>query len=198
RRHGRARDARPAARRERHFRRPLRRADGSRLRMARTLIVLPDDTVKPVLAAIDGARRSLRVKMFVFSDPTLLRAVIGAKRRGVEARVLLNPHRRNGEHENAAARRALERAGVPVKDANPAFDVTHGKSMVVDDGTAFVKSFNWTAKDLTETRDYAVMTTHEHDVAEIGACFDADWGRRTFTPTEGSHLLWSPNDGRER
>ena len=43
--------------------------------MARSLIVLPDDSAKPILAAIEGAARTLRVKMFVFSDPALLKAV---------------------------------------------------------------------------------------------------------------------------
>jgi len=166
--------------------------------MARTLIVLPDDTAKPVVDAIDAARRSIRIKMFVFSEPTLLRAVIEAKRRGVNTRVLLNAHRRNGLDENRASRRALERAGVAVRDANPAFDVTHEKSMVVDDATAFVSSFNWTERDVTETRDYGVITTHDHDVAEIGACFDADWRRRAFAPRAESHLVWSPDHGRER
>jgi phosphatidylserine/phosphatidylglycerophosphate/cardiolipin synthase-like enzyme len=166
--------------------------------MARSLIVLPDDSAKPILDAVDGASRSLRVKMFVFSDPALLRAVIAAKRRGVNTRVLLNPYRRSGQHENTASRRALERAGVPVKDANPAFDVTHEKSMVIDDSAAFVNSFNWTPKDLSETRDYGVITTHDHDVSEISACFDADWRRHPFTPRADGHLLWSPNGGRDR
>ena len=38
--------------------------------MTRSLIVLPDDSAEPILAAIEGAVQiSLRVKMFVFSDP---------------------------------------------------------------------------------------------------------------------------------
>ena len=40
-------------------------------------------------------------------------------------------------------------------DSNPAFDLTHEKSMVIDDTTAFVQSLNWETKNLTETRDYA-------------------------------------------
>ena len=54
--------------------------------MTRSLIVLPDDSAQPILAAIEGASRTLRVKMFVFSDPELLKAVIAAKRRGVGRR----------------------------------------------------------------------------------------------------------------
>src|SRR5215475_3583701 len=126
--------------------------------MSRSLIVMPDDSGKPILDAINGAKKSLRIKMFLFSDPALLAAVIAAHRRGVKVRVMLNPARRGGEPENEATRKKLEKAGITVIDSNPAFVVTHEKSMVVDDETAFVKSLNWETKNLTETRDYAVVT----------------------------------------
>jgi cardiolipin synthase len=166
--------------------------------MARSLIVLPDDTARPILTAIEGASRTLRVKMFVFSDPSLLKEVIAARRRGVKVRVMLNPARRSGEQDNEATRRALERADIDVKDANPAFDLTHEKSMVVDDETAFVKSLNWATTNLTETRDYAVVTTHSHEVAEIIECFEADWHRQSFEPPDKSRVVWCPGPGRDR
>jgi cardiolipin synthase len=59
--------------------------------MSRKLIVLPDDSARPIHAAIEGAFRTLRVKMFVFSDPGLLKAVMAAKRCVVHVRVMLNP-----------------------------------------------------------------------------------------------------------
>jgi cardiolipin synthase A/B len=128
----------------------------------------------------------------------LLHAVIAARRRGVTVRVMLNPARRSGEHDNDATRKALERVGIDVKDANPAFDLTHEKSMVVDDETAFVKSLNWATRNLTETRDYAVVTAHRQDVAEIVECFEADWHRHGFDPHHKSHLVWCPGPGRDR
>jgi cardiolipin synthase A/B len=166
--------------------------------MAHSLIVLPDDSAKPILAAIEAAARTLRIKMFVFSDPGLIQAVIAAKRRGVKVRVMLNPARRSGEQDNEATRKALERVDIDVKDANPAFDLTHEKSMVVDDETAFVKSLNWATTNLTGTRDYAVVTTHSHDVAEIIECFEADWHRQTFEPRDKGHVVWCPGPGRDR
>ena len=135
--------------------------------MSRTLIVLPDDSVQPILDAIDGATKSLRIKMFIFTDPSLLDAVIAAHRRGVNVRIMLNPRRRSGVSENDESRSKLEAAGIEVRDSNPAFDVTHEKSMVVDDKTAFVKSLNWETKNLTGTRDYAIITQHKHEVEEI-------------------------------
>jgi len=166
--------------------------------MSRTLIVLPDATASPLLDAIASAQKSLRVKMFVFSDPALLDAVIAAKKRGVDVRVMLNPARRSGESENEESRRKLVEGGVSVLDSSPAFDLTHEKSMVVDDAQAWVMSLNWETRNVTETRDYAVVTKHGHEVGEVVECFDADWTRKDFAPHEGSSLIWCNRNGRER
>lgn len=166
--------------------------------MPRSLIVMPDDSVKPFLDAISGATKSLRIKMFLFSDPSLLKAVIDAHRRGVNVRVMLNPARRDGESENKESHKQLAAAGIEVIDSNPAYDVTHEKSMIVDDTTAFVNSLNLDTKNLTATRDYAVVTSHAHEVAEISECFEADWHRKPFQGNEHSHLIWCGGNGRER
>jgi len=166
--------------------------------MARSLIVLTDDSPRPIVKAIEEAKHSLRIKMFVFDDPPLLSAVIAARRRGVKVKVMLNPARRSGARENDRARRVLERKHIAVRDANPAFDLTHEKSMVVDDASAFVMSLNWSISNLTETRDYAVVTSAPHDVSEMIEAFEADWHRQVFSARRGSHLVWCPGPGRDR
>ncbi len=166
--------------------------------MSRSLIVLPDDSAKPILDAIDGAKKSLRVKMFLFSDPSLMKAVIAAQKRGVKVRIMLNPARRDGESENKESSKKLRAGGIEVIDSNPEYDVTHEKSMVVDDTTAFVKSLNWETKNLTETRDYAIVTSHAHEVGEIIECFEADWARKPFNGNEHSHMIWCCGNGRDR
>ena len=93
--------------------------------MPRSLIVLPDDSSRPILDAIAAAKKSLRIKMFVFSDASLIAAVIAAQQRGVEVRVMLNPARRSGEAENQESRAELTKGKVSVEDSNPAFDLTH-------------------------------------------------------------------------
>ena len=118
--------------------------------MSRSLIVLPDDSAKPILDAINNAARSLRIKMFVFSDPGLLQATIAAHQRGVKVRIMLNPARRSGEAENEDSRKLLTAAGIEVIDSNPAFDLTHEKSMIVDDEMAFVKSQSFPIQDEPE------------------------------------------------
>ena len=166
--------------------------------MSHSLIVLPEDTAQPILDALSAAKRSIQIRMFLFTDPGLTDAVIAAKRRGLKVRVMLNPARRSGQSENDETSAKLAQAGIEVRDSNPAFELTHQKSMVIDEEIGFVESFNWESRDLTVTRDYAVITTDKSEVAEMVACFEADWVREDFTPSRHSELIWCPNNGRER
>jgi phosphatidylserine/phosphatidylglycerophosphate/cardiolipin synthase-like enzyme len=70
--------------------------------------------------------------------------------------------------------------------------------MIVDDATGFVKSLNWETKNLTVTRDYAVVTDHKHEVAEMIDCFEADWKRKDFNAGADARLIWCTGNGRER
>jgi len=164
----------------------------------RSIIVLPDDTGGEIIDAINNAKESLLIKMFLFSEPSLIGAVIAAKNRGVNVRVMLNPARRTGEEENEETRRQLEQAGIEVRDSNPEFTITHEKSMVVDEQIAFIKSLNWEPKNFIETRDYAIITYHAEEVKEVVLCFEADWHRKNFDPGENLNLIWCSNNGRTR
>ena len=166
--------------------------------MARKLIVMPDDSIEPILTAIGGAVKSLRIKMFSVSDRRVLNALVKAHKRKVKIRVLLNPARHSGEIQNRGARTVLLDAGIDVLDTNPAFTVTHEKSMVVDDTAAFIGSLNWDPDNFEETREFAVISTDVDEVAEVLECFDADWSRQPFEPRQPSNLIWCPNGGRDR
>jgi cardiolipin synthase A/B len=164
----------------------------------RALLVLPDDTIKPLLEAIAEAQQSLRIKMFIFSEPLLMDAVIAASHRGVEVKVMLNPSRSNGAELNLETRKKLEQAGIEVKDTSPAFKVSHEKSIVIDDHMAFIQTLNWAPRHLSKTRDYAVVTRHAKEVFEIIDCFESDWMRTEFNPGETAHLIWCRGNGRAR
>jgi hypothetical protein len=160
--------------------------------MPRSLIVLPDDSSRPILDAIAAAKKSLRIKMFVFSDPSLIAAVIAAQQRGVEVRVMLNPARRSGEAENQESRAELTKGKVSVEDSNPAFDLTHEKSMVVDD-VGLRQSLNRDPENLTETRDWRRSPTtppkpRSHRMPSRLVAQVLRTGRR--------HLIWCNNNGR--
>jgi cardiolipin synthase A/B len=164
----------------------------------RSILILPEDGITPIAAAIHAAKQSLKIKMFVFSDLQLIAAVITARKRGARVQVILNSRRRSGEADNERTGKLLEAAGIEVKSGNPAIGLTHEKSMIVDDRRAFIQSMNWEPKNLTQTRDYAIVTSHRDEIRELTSCFDADWSRQIFEPAQGSGLIWCPGNGRER
>ena len=55
--------------------------------MSRSIIVLPHNTAKLILEAIAQAKQSIRIKMFIFSDPS----IIASQNRGIDARIMFNP-----------------------------------------------------------------------------------------------------------
>src|SRR3954471_17062302 len=131
---------------------------------SRALVVLPDDSARPILDAISAGPKSIRGKMFVFSDPALLRALIAAQRRGVKVRVMLNPARRSGEEDNEETRRQLAAGGIDAPASSPDFQLSHEKWMGVHEQPGFVQSLNWATRNLTEARDYAVVNTRRREV----------------------------------
>lgn len=161
------------------------------------LIVQPDDGITPILNTLEGAKTSLDIKMFQFTDPVLIEAVVNAHKRGIKVRIMLNPSRFTGEHDNDEAFEVFKNAKVPVKETSPKYPITHEKSMVVDGKQAFIMSLNWAPKYFCETRDYGLVTNDCAEVAEVAACFEADWTRTDFTPPTVSNLIWSVGTARQ-
>ena len=168
--------------------------------MSRTVIVLPDATVASIVSLLQAAKKSVRLKAVEFDAPELIEAVAALARRGVQVRVLLNKPGRGGVSDNAAARTALQAAGAQVANAPHKLAVLHEKSLIIDDERALVMSCDWSAFGVTEARDYALLTTHRHEVDEIAACFDADWAHQDFKPHGHGRLrlVWGPLNARQR
>ena len=166
--------------------------------MTRRLLVLPDDTAQPILDAVGAARRTLLLRLKSLAASVLLEAVIKAASRGVGVRMLVSAAPASEDAAAAELQSALAEAGVECKFGNPKFASSRQQALVTDDSTAIIVSLSWHQGGLDLTRDYAVVTTHRHEVREMTACFDADWTDKGFSPRASSRLIWCPNNGRER
>ena len=160
------------------------------------VLVQPDDGVEPVLRLIQSATRRLLVKQYTLTHPALTDALIAAAGRGVAVRVLLNPQRPDASRTNDVMFGRLEQAGIEAAWANPAFSVTHEKSVVVDDSVCLIATFNMAEKYFTQTRDYGLLIHRASEIADVAACFAADWQRSTFHPAAGTALIWSNANAR--
>jgi cardiolipin synthase A/B len=159
-------------------------------------IVEPEQGSQPVLDLINGAEKTICLKMFTFTADDIAEALIAARARGVVVRVMLNPARSSGSRANDDMKARLQAGGCTVTWSSPAFAVTHEKSMVVDARAALIATFNFGVKYFTATRDYGIITEDPAVVAEIGTCFEQDWNRREFVRPETSALIWSNRGSR--
>ncbi|HYO03771.1 MAG TPA: phospholipase D-like domain-containing protein [Mycobacterium sp.] len=160
------------------------------------LIVEPDDGLDPVLEFIGSAQTSLLIKQFTLTDESLIDAVIERRRAGVDVRVMLNAARSGGDRANDETFERFSAAGIDVQWANPKFYVTHEKSVVVDEMTALVATFNMSLKYFTLTRDYGVIIDDPVHVAQIVEVFNADWNHDDWVPAAYEGLLWSNSNSR--
>lgn len=172
--------------------------DGGSDHAPRALLVMPQSGRDPVARLIEGARESLALKIYSLTDPALIDSLVQACARGVTLRAILNAERGDGSRDNDASAAALSQAGAQVTWGSARFAATHEKSLVVDAKTALVSSFNYGEKYFSETRDYGIVTRDPREVAEILACFDADWSGAVFEPPAGTALLWAPGTARRR
>jgi cardiolipin synthase A/B len=161
------------------------------------LIVQPDDTVAPLLAAIQHARTSVDVMLFRFDRADLRQALADAVGRGVAVRTLIAHTNSEGSRRLRKLELDLLAAGISV--ARTADDLVryHAKFFVVDRSRAFILAFNFTGLDINRSRSFGIEVRTRRIVQELLALFEADAGRQPYKPS-AADLLVSPLNARDR
>lgn len=160
------------------------------------LLTMPDDGAAAVKALIDGARKTLRIKMFEFDSEVLIQALLDAQRRFVDVAVLLNPVRSSGARPNDETLARFREAGIRVDWTSKLFKISHEKSMIIDGERLLISTFNYSDKYLTKTRDYGVLIEDRRIIEEVAACFEADAAGRPFELHADSPLAWGNQSAR--
>jgi phosphatidylserine/phosphatidylglycerophosphate/cardiolipin synthase-like enzyme len=158
-----------------------------------SLVTEPGLGDRPFLQAVQSAQSSADLVMYELSDPTFEQGLVSAEKRGVQVRVLLNGgYYGGGWSANEAAYSYLKANGVPVRWSPSRFALTHQKTLVADDKTAYIMTLNLVDEDYSTSRDFAVADTNSQDVSAIEATFTADWNNQSVKPSDGVDLVWSP------
>jgi cardiolipin synthase A/B len=156
-----------------------------------SLVVEPGAGFSSVYNLINGAKRSIDVTMYEFSDTTAEHDLAAAAKRGVHVHVILDRRERS---ENSAAYSYFGSHAVKVTWSSAKYRYTHQKTLVVDGSEAVIMTANLTSRYYTTSRDFLVVDTNRADVAAITAVFNADFTHTAVRPGDGSDLAWSPTD----
>lgn len=98
-----------------------------------------------VLKVIGSAKHSLRLMAYSFTSKPVVKALVEAKRRGVDVRVVVDHKSNVTEDRSGKAKAALNllvNAGIPTRTIS-AYPIFHDKAIIVDGRTVETGSFNY-------------------------------------------------------
>ncbi|WP_293812892.1 phospholipase D family protein [uncultured Bosea sp.] len=126
-----------------------------------------------VLKVIGEATRSIQILAYAFQAQDIMDALVAAKRRGVEIRVVVDKDRNTGK----ASRTAMDlvvRNGVELR-TNDRFHLHHDKTIIVDGDTVQTGSFNFALSAETKNSENVVVI---RGMPEIAAQYRSHWQSR--------------------
>lgn len=99
-----------------------------------------------VLKVIRSSRRDLRMMAYSFTSASITKALLDAKHRGVDVRLVVD-YKQNVQADRSGKARAglsaLANAGIPVRTVD-SFSMFHDKVAIADSATVQKGSFNYT------------------------------------------------------
>ncbi len=116
-----------------------------------------------VLQTIAGAQKSIRMIGYSFQAPDIVQALVDAKKRGVDVRVVVDKKR----NQNKASLRAMNLAaanGIQLR-IDGHYHIQHDKTIVVDERTVETGSFNFAPSAETENSENVVVLSNMPDIA---------------------------------
>jgi phosphatidylserine/phosphatidylglycerophosphate/cardiolipin synthase-like enzyme len=151
------------------------------------IIVEPNGKAgQEVVAAINAAKKSVHMTMYILSSSDVVNALIARHKAGVDVKVLLDPTSQSG---NSSVYSQLKSAGVGVAYSSTTFTYTHEKCFIVDGATAWIMTMNLASSSPTSNREYLAIDTTPADVAEAEAIFAGDYARQPPTSVTGSLVV---------
>jgi len=161
------------------------------------VFVEPDDGYPPVLDEFGHAHCTIDLTIYMLTDDTIFEALIGAVKRGVRVRVMLDQHPFGmfGSQEEAMER--LQEGGVDVLWSPSVFQFTHAKYAVIDNAVALIMNQNLTFSAFNGNREFGVVTTDPDVVTQAASIFENDWTGSASVQTIGP-LVVSPDSSRTR
>lgn len=120
-----------------------------------------------VVSAITGAHKTVSVQAYSFTSSPIAKALLDAKKRGVDVRVILDKSQSGSRYCSALF---FANSGVPIQ-IDCAHAIAHNKVMIIDGSTVVTGSFNFT-KAAEESNAENLLVIRDKDLA---ARYTANW-----------------------
>lgn len=122
-----------------------------------------------VIKVIDSARTELRILSYSFTSARITEALIRARKRGVDVRLVADEKNNTDEDRSGKARAALSalrNAGADVRVIS-AYPIHHDKVIVADRETVELGSFNYSESAARRNSENVLVTWRNAKLAEV-------------------------------
>lgn len=101
-----------------------------------------------IVKELGSAKKSIQVQAYSFTSPEIIHALIDAKKRGVDVRIIIDKSNVNGEDSSRGQKEkelldSIVNSGIAMK-VDYDFQIAHSKIMIVDGVDVITGSFNFT------------------------------------------------------
>lgn len=144
----------------------------------------PEGTAQQlVINVIGSAKYNIRMMAYSFTAPDIMKALIAAKRRGVDVKIVVDENGNTGRASRAAMN-LVTNAGIPLR-VNSNYKIQHDKVIIVDGRHVETGSFNYTASAEKYNSENAIVMW---DAPELAGQYLKHWQSRwnqgrDFTPS---------------
>lgn len=128
---------------------------------------------KLVLETIASAKHDIQILAYAFQAPDIMQALVAAKNRGVNVRVVVDKKRNKGKTSKKAMDFVTSN-GVELR-TNDHFHIHHDKVIIVDGSTVETGSFNFAPSAETANSENVVVI---RDMPEVAKQYVAHWQSR--------------------
>ncbi|ELY3087588.1 phospholipase D family protein [Klebsiella aerogenes] len=126
-----------------------------------------------VLKTIESAQQEIRLMGYSFMSPEVVSALVRAKRRGVDVRIVLD-EKGNRSKASQAAMNIVVNAGIPLR-TNGRYAIMHDKVIIVDNHTVESGSFNMTRSAASRNSENVLVI---NDMPEVAQTYLQHWQSR--------------------
>jgi len=129
-----------------------------------------------VVKVIDSARQSVRLAGYSFTSPAIVRALMDARKRGVDVQILVDDRGNRGK-ASLSAMNLVAGAGIPMRVIST-YAIHHDKYIVVDGKHTETGSFNYSqAAARTNSENVLVVWNNPQVAARYLAHWENRWAQ---------------------
>ena len=117
-----------------------------------------------IMRTISNAGQEIRLMGYAFTSPDIARALVDARKRGVDVRVVLDAESNNNRYSRAAIN-TLVLAGIPVRTVS-SYKILHDKVIITDRINVETGSFNFSRAASRANSENAIVIRNAPDIAK--------------------------------